>query len=71
MNQYKVSTYTNNLKYIGENGDNSNTFAFKSFGWENYPIYGKEVFNFDWDEEVKNKIKKELEYNFFGEGLVE
>jgi hypothetical protein len=71
VNQYKVSTYTNNLKYIGEIGDNSNTFAFKNFNWENYPIYGKEVFDFDWSEKDKEEVKKELEYNFFGEGVVE
>lgn len=71
VNQYKVSTYTNNLKYIGEMGDNSNTIAFKSFNWENYPIYGKEVFNFDWSEEDKKRVKDELEHNFFGNGLVE
>lgn len=71
VNQYKVSTYTNNLKYIGEMGDNSNTIAFKSFNWENYPIYGKEVFDFDWSEEDKKRVKEELEYNFFGNGIVE
>jgi len=69
--QYKVSTYTNNLKYIGENGDNSNTLAFKSFGWEKYPLYDKEVFEFDWSKQDKEKIKLELEHNFFGSGAVE
>jgi len=69
--QYKVSTYTNNLRYIGEMGDNSNTVAFKSFNWENYPIYGQEVFEFEWTEEDKQKVRKELEYNFFGNGIVE
>jgi len=71
VNQYKVSTYTNNLKYVGEMGDNSNTIAFKAFNWENYPIYGKEVFEFDWTEKDKERVKQELEYNFFGEGIVE
>jgi hypothetical protein len=71
VNQYKVSTYTNNLKYVGEMGDNSNAIAFKTFNWENYPIYGKEVFEFDWTEKDKERVKQELEYNFFGEGIVE
>lgn len=71
VNQYKVSTYTNNLKYVGEMGDNSNAIAFKTFNWENYPIYGKEVFEFDWTEKDKERVKQELEYNFFGEGVVE
>jgi hypothetical protein len=52
-------------------GDNSNTIAFKSFNWENYPVYGKEVFHFDWSEQDKIRIKEELEHNFFGNGVVE
>ena len=56
----KVATFTNNLTYIGREGEHSKGFIFDASGFPDYQTYTKEVESFGWDEEIKDSVRDEL-----------
>lgn len=60
----KVSTFTMNAKYIGEYGEHSGKAHYEKF-WKNYDPYNKFVDNFEWNNEIENKITNILRHQFF------
>jgi hypothetical protein len=53
----KISTLTNNFKYIGEIGEHSNPKNFKLDSWLNQEVYDKFENKFVWNENVFNEIR--------------
>lgn len=60
----KVSTFTNNFKYIGEIGEHSNPKNFKLDSWLNQEVYDKFENKFIWNENIFNEIKTHAENKY-------
>lgn len=53
----KISTFTNNFKYIGEVGEHSRPNNFRDAGWSDQDVYDSYQENFMWDENIFNEIR--------------
>ena len=53
----KISTFTNNFKYIGEIGEHSRPNNFKDAGWCDQDVYDSFQDNFLWNENIFKEIK--------------
>ena len=60
----KVSTFTNNFKYIGEIGEHSRPNNFREAGWCDQDVYGSYQDDFAWNEDVFNEIKTHAENKY-------
>jgi hypothetical protein len=56
----KVSTFTNNFKYIGEVGEHSRPHNFADAGWNDQDLYNCYQPEFEWNENIFNEIKTHM-----------
>ena len=62
--QIKLSTYGNNLLYIGEWGEHSRPEDFVRYSWDKWPVINEEVLDYEYNEEVYNSTLIELEERY-------
>ena len=60
----KISTFTNNFKYIGEIGEHSRPNNFREAGWGDQDVYDSYQDDFVWNEDIFNEIKTHAENKY-------
>tara|TARA_Y100000592_G_C5482355_1_gene326440 strand:+ start:7186 stop:8055 length:870 start_codon:yes stop_codon:yes gene_type:complete len=66
--QIKLSTYANNLLYIGEWGEHSRPADFERYQWDQWPVMDEMVTDYEYNEEVYEFTLKELEERYIKDG---
>ena len=62
--QVKLSTYGNNLLYIGEWGEHSRPVDFQRYEWDQWPVMDELVLDYEYNQEVYEATLKELEIRY-------